>query len=71
MIITRTRGVGLALITVLVVLVVATSAQAVAPVKLVLSSHLGWEVDKALKGQVCTVASKDECQSGQIGRAHV
>ncbi len=36
-----------------------------APVKEVLSSHLGWEVDSITKGNVCTVASGHECQPGK------
>jgi hypothetical protein len=51
----------------------ATSAQAAAPVKLILSSHFGREVnltEATAKGgpaleDVCTVESKDECQPGK------
>ena len=39
----------------------ATVAQA-APVKLILSSHIGAEVDRTTGGSICLVASKDECQ---------
>ncbi len=46
-------------------LVGASAAYATAPVKEVLSIHYGWEVDKTTKGNVCTVASGDECQPGK------
>ncbi len=44
----------------------ATVAQA-APVasKFVFSSHFGWDVNKTTGGDICTVASKDECQFPQ------
>jgi hypothetical protein len=42
----------------------AIAVAAEAPVKEVLSSHIGWEVDKATKENICTVASKHECQFG-------
>lgn len=35
------------------------------PVKEVETARFGWEVDKTTKGNICTVASKDECQRGQ------
>jgi hypothetical protein len=35
-----------------------------APVKEVLKSRFGWEVDKTTKANVCTVSSGDECQPG-------
>ena len=42
-----------------------------APVKEILSSHLGWEVNKTTKAKICTVESKNECQpakpSGEPG----
>jgi hypothetical protein len=37
-------------------------AQANAPIKFILSSHIGWEVDKLTDANVCTILSKDECQ---------
>jgi hypothetical protein len=43
----------------------ASAVAAEAPVKNVLSSHIGWEVDTTTKGKVCTVESKDECQSAK------
>ncbi|HEY3828918.1 MAG TPA: NHL repeat-containing protein [Solirubrobacteraceae bacterium] len=57
----------------LVVLPGASAAQAVAPVKLVLTSHFGREVnltETSLKGgpaleDVCATASKDECQQAR------
>jgi NHL repeat len=43
----------------------ATAAHAATPpIKEVLSSHIGWEVDKTTKGALCTVASQHECQEG-------
>ncbi len=33
--------------------------------KFVLSSHFGWEVNKTTGGDICTVASKNECQTGR------
>ena len=44
----------------------ATVAQA-APMasKFVFSSHLGWDVNETTGGNICTVASKDECQFPQ------
>ncbi|MGA7817236.1 hypothetical protein, partial [Caballeronia sp.] len=49
--------------------VAAASARAEAPVKLILSSHIGGEVNKTTKGDVCTVVSGDECQPGSRGGA--
>lgn len=56
----------------LVILTGASTAQAAAPVKLVLASHFGREVNLTqtlAKGgaaleDICTVESKDECQTG-------
>jgi NHL repeat len=61
------RGLPLAAMTALVlVLIGATAADAAtAPIKEVLASHIGWEVDKTTKGDICTVASGDECQFGK------
>lgn len=36
--------------------------QAEVPLKLILSSHLGWEVDETSKANVCSVASHDPCR---------
>jgi DNA-binding beta-propeller fold protein YncE len=47
-------------------LVAAGSTQA-APVKEVLSTHFGHEVDKTTKADICTVASKDKCGFGLEG----
>jgi hypothetical protein len=41
----------------------ARAAPSVAPSELAVSSHFGWEVDRTTGGEICTVASKDECQS--------
>jgi hypothetical protein len=35
-----------------------------APIKEVLTRHIGWEVDATTKGDVCTVESGDTCQPG-------
>jgi DNA-binding beta-propeller fold protein YncE len=43
---------------------VSASQAATAPIRAVLSSHFGWQVDKTTNANVCTVASKDECQPG-------
>ncbi len=37
------------------------------PVKLKLSGHFGRQVNKTTSGNVCTIASKDECQPGLAG----
>jgi hypothetical protein len=39
-----------------------SATAAVGPVKLVPAGQMGWQVDKTTKANVCTVASKDECQ---------
>jgi NHL repeat len=41
------------------------SAHAEAPVKLILSSHIGWEVNKLTKENYCTEATQGECQPGK------
>jgi hypothetical protein len=43
----------------------AVAPAAEAPVKEVISSHLGWEVDTITKGDICTIASQHECQPGK------
>jgi hypothetical protein len=43
----------------------ATAASAAEPTKWVPSSHFGWKVDKRTGGDVCTVASGDECGRGE------
>jgi hypothetical protein len=35
------------------------------PVKEIVTSHIGWEVDKTTHANICTVESKDECQPGR------
>ncbi len=40
-----------------------------AAVTLVPAMHIGWKVDRTTGGNVCTVASKDECGPGQAGDA--
>jgi hypothetical protein len=32
-------------------------------IRLVKSAHIGWEVDKATRGELCTTTGKDECSS--------
>ena len=49
----------------ILILVGASSAQAAAPVKLIPASHFGAEVDGKTGGNVCTIASGDECQPGK------
>lgn len=57
------RALPAALVATLAVLSPVTEAQAAAPpVKLVLESHFGWEVNEETKGPVCPVTSK--CQAG-------
>ena len=56
---------SIAVLATIVLLACAGAANAAAPVKLVLSSHLGWEVDQTTKANVCTTASKDICQAGK------
>jgi hypothetical protein len=34
------------------------------PIKEILTSHMGWEVDTVTKGPICTVVSGDACQAG-------
>jgi hypothetical protein len=40
---------------------------ATAPIKEIISAHIGREVDKTKKQNICTVKSGDECQFGEIG----
>ncbi len=56
-----TRIYATALVAMLLLLLNCEYARAVAPIKLVLSSHVGREVDKTTKSYVCTIVSKDEC----------
>jgi NHL repeat len=58
----RTIAVAVVLLVPLTTGGVAQAAQA--PIKQVLSSRIGWEVDKTTKGNVCAVASGDVCQPG-------
>ncbi len=54
------------IVAVLLVLAVgASGAAAAVPVKLVLTSRIGWEVNKTTGGNICTLASGDECQSAE------
>jgi hypothetical protein len=41
-----------------------SQAALAAPIKEVLASRVGWEVDKQTKGKICTTESKHECQFG-------
>jgi DNA-binding beta-propeller fold protein YncE len=51
---------------VVVALTGVSSAQAEeGPVKLILSSRIGEEVNRTTGGKICTIASKDECQEGK------
>ncbi len=36
------------------------------PVKQIVTSHIGWEVDETTKADVCTVESGDKCQPGKF-----
>ncbi len=47
------------------VMVPVSAFGAEAPVKEILTSHLGWEVDPISKGTICTVISGHECQPGK------
>jgi hypothetical protein len=50
------------------VVAIVLPVQAVAaepPVKEIISSHVGWEVDKTTKGEICTTLSEHECQPGK------
>src|SRR6202035_5778414 len=42
------------------------AASGAAPVKLVMSRHIGWEVDKTTGGKICVVASGHECLSRKL-----
>ena len=57
---------SLAAITATTILAGATSAHAEAPVKEIVQSHIGWEANKTTKGPICTVESKNECQSALV-----
>jgi hypothetical protein len=41
----------------------AAQAAPTAPIKELLASHVGWEVNGTTKGNICTILSKDECQA--------
>jgi hypothetical protein len=64
----RALPVCAALATAVIVSASAGTAWAAAPVKLVLSSRIGSEVDKTTGGKICTTESKDECQPAK--RSH-
>jgi hypothetical protein len=49
----------------LVLLAAGPASAAPTPSKFLLASHFGSEVDRTTGANVCTVASKDECQSGR------
>jgi NHL repeat len=56
------------IIAMVVMMVVAATAMAVLtsePTKFVPSGQFGFKVDKTTGGNICTVASKDECQRGE------
>jgi hypothetical protein len=57
---------GVTAITIALLLSLTATAMAAteAPVKEILSSHIGWETDKTTKGKICTTESKHECQPG-------
>jgi hypothetical protein len=63
----RSRLLLAALTATLITLAATASAAraASAPVKEVLVSHIGWEVNQTSKGNLCTVESKDVCQPGR------
>lgn len=50
-------------------LVIVDRAHAAAPIKEVVALHLGHEVDKTNKGDICTVQSEHECQAGRMNAA--
>jgi hypothetical protein len=55
------------LIAIVLLLAGASTALAAAPpVKEILESHIGTEVDRTTKAGICTVASKHECQPGKF-----
>lgn len=63
MTIIRTTTLYFVLVTVTVIFIMVNDAPAAEPpVKLVPSSHIGWEVDETTKGNTCTVVSEDQCQ---------
>jgi hypothetical protein len=47
----------------------AASVASEPPIKEILTSHIGWEVDAFTKGQICTAASLDTCQPGKESSA--
>ena len=61
---TRLRIMLLTFLATSVVVTTVSDAHAEGPVKLVPVSHIGWEVNKTTKGNLCTVSSGDECQTG-------
>jgi hypothetical protein len=60
------RNVSLTVATVAMLVGAASAGAATAPVKEIVSSHIGWEVDSVTKGPICTVASKHACQPAQL-----
>jgi hypothetical protein len=53
------------ILTVAVVSVFNPALTLAKPVKEIVTSHIGWEVDKTTHANICTVESKDECQPGR------
>lgn len=60
------RNVSLTVATVAMLFGAASARAATAPVKEIVTSHIGWEVDSVTKGPICTVASKHACQSAKL-----
>lgn len=65
------RTLPLVIVTAMVAMLAGAGGAQAKPIKLVPSSRFGWQVDTITKGNVCTVASGDECQpavgSGEPG----
>lgn len=60
----RIRAISLALLAISVVLISVSDAHAEVPVKFIPANHIGWDVNKTTKGNLCTVVSGNECQIG-------
>jgi hypothetical protein len=58
------RAVALVLVGTAMVALPGSALAAEAPIKQVVSAHIGLEVDATTKGDICTVESKDQCQFG-------
>jgi hypothetical protein len=59
------RTLPLAALTVAMLAGAGSAQAATAPIKEIISSHIGWEVDATTKGGICTVESKNTCQRGK------